>query len=537
MKILVFNGSPKGERSNTLQLTKAFCEGIAQRVEVQTEIVPVYGKNIQDCRGCFRCWSATPGTCCIADDMAELIGKILEADLVLWSFPLYYFSLPSRLKALMDRLLPMNLPFMAKGAPGGGHPSRYDLSGKRYAVISTCGFYTPQGNYNAVDAQMERLYGPSGYTSLYCGEGELFRVPALKKRTQEYLDVVRRAGREYAAGAITPQTRAQLAQPLYPREAFEQMADADWGVPQAAPDSGSAPEDEALRFTRQMAALYNKAAWGGKDRVVEFHYTDTGGTYQILLQQEGHRVLTENFLPATTSIETPLSLWRRIAAEEINGRQALMEHQYTVQGDFGLMLHWDEVFGVGGAAAAPSAPAQKTNMSLMLAPWILLWVLLPLNTFWGGIAGILAAAALPLGLARWKATVFEGVTSVAVAAISLLALLGYPPMLLLPLSYLLFGLMWLGTAFCKRPLSAYYSINSYRGEQEWENPLFVRTNRILTACWGALYLGTAVWTYFLLLTPFAPWTGLVNSLFPALLGAFTVWFQRWYPAHYAAQGG
>ena len=96
--------------------------------------------------------------------------------------------------------------------------------------------------------------------------------------------------------------------------------------------------------------------------------------------------------------------------------------------------------------------------------------------------------------------------------------------------------MWLGTVFCRLPLSAYYSINSYRGEQEWENPLFVHTNRILTACWGALYLGTAVWTYFLLLTPFAPWTGALNSLFPALLGAFTVWFQKWYPAHYAARG-
>ncbi len=535
MKILVFNGSPKGARSNTLQLTKAFCEGIAQRVETQTEIVPVYEKDLRDCRGCFGCWSATPGACCIADDMADIIGKILAADLVIWSFPLYYFSLPSRLKALMDRLLPMNLPFMTRESPGGGHPSRYDLSGKRYAVISTCGFYQPQGNYDAVNAQFDRLYGPGGYTALYCGEGELFRVPELKNRTQEYLDAVRRAGREYAAGAITLQTREALSQLLMPREVFEELADADWGIQAAQGGANDTPPDVSLNFTRQMAALYNKAAWGGKDRVVEFHYTDTGSTYQILLQKEGHRVLTENFLPYTTRIETPLALWRKIAAEEVNGRQAMMKHQYTVQGDFELMLHWDEVFGVGGAVAAPSAPVKRTNMSLMLAPWIVLWVLLPLNTLWGGIAGILAEAALPLALVKWKATPFEGLTSVSVAAISLLALLGAAPMLVLPLSYLLFGLMWLGTVFCRLPLSAYYSINSYRGEQEWENPLFMHTNRILTACWGALYLGAAVWTYFLLLTPFAPWTGLVNSLFPALLGAFTVWFQKWYPAHYAAQ--
>ena len=34
---------------------------------------------------------------------------------------------------------------MAQGAQGGGHPSRYDMEGKRYVLISTCGFYTAQG--------------------------------------------------------------------------------------------------------------------------------------------------------------------------------------------------------------------------------------------------------------------------------------------------------------------------------------------------------------------------------------------------------
>ena len=538
MKVLVLNGSPKGKRSNTLWLTKAFCEGIAQAAQTQVEIVPVYQREIQDCRGCFRCWSATPGVCCLQDDMAQLIGKILEADLIIWSFPLYYFSLPSRCKALMDRLLPMSLPFMSQGAEAGGHPSRYDLSEKRYAVISTCGFYTPQGNYDAVTALFDRLYGKDGYTALYCGEGELFRVPELRKRTREYLDIVRRAGREFAAGAITPQTRERLSQLLMPREMFEKMADADWGVQavQSGGETDAAPPEVSLKFTRQMAALYNKAAWGGKDRVVEFHYTDVGKTYQILLQKEGHRVLNVDFLPYTTRIETPLSLWRRIAMEEVNGRKAMMEHQYTVQGDFELMLHWDEIFGAVGAAERPATPVKKTNMSLMLAPWITIWVLLAIHPVWGGVAGILAAAALPLAFVKWKSTVFEGITAVTVAGISLLALFGCSVTWLLPVSYLLFGLMWLGTVFCKLPLSAHYSLNSYRGELEWENPLFVHTNRILTACWGAMYLGTAVWTYFLLLTPYAPWTGAVNSLFPALWGAFTVWFSKWYPAHYAAQG-
>lgn len=540
MKILVLNGSPKGEGSNTLQLTKAFCEGIGQVMEAQTEIVPVYQKKIGDCKGCFSCWSITPGICCLQDDMAEMIGKILAADLVIWSFPLYYFGLPSRLKALMDRTLPIFLPFMSGGNESGGHPSRYDLSGKRFAVISTCGFYTPKGNYDAVKAQFDRLYGKDGYTALCCGEGELFGIPALRDRTGEYLKLVEQAGREYAAGDVKPATWEALSQLLIPREAFEEMADAEWGI-RALRGSGSADTDAAdssLNFTRQMAALYNKAAWGGRDRVVEFCYTDVNKTYQILLEKEGHRVLTgpEDFLPYTTYIETPLTVWQEIADGKLDGRQAMMEHKYCVQGDFDLMLHWDEVFGTGIPAAENAAPVKKTNMSLMLMPWITIWVLLAINLTLGGVAGILAAAVLPLAFLKWKPTVFEGITAVTVTGICLLALAGCQAMPLLLSSYALFGLLWMGTVFCPLPLSAYYSINSYSGEKEWENPLFVRTNRILTACWGALYLVTPVWTYFLMLTSFGALSGAVNSIFPILMGIFTAWFQKWYPARYAARG-
>ena len=61
----------------------------------------------------------------------------------------------------------------------------------------------------------------------------------------------------------------------------------------------------------------------------------------------------------------------------------------------------------------------------------------------------------------------------------------------------------------------------------------------MTACWGVLYLVTPLWSACLLSSPLANLTGAVNSLCPALMGAFTAWFQRWYPARYArraAQG-
>ena len=261
MNILAINGSPKGERSNTWRLTSAFLRGITAREESacgQTpavETLHVAKLNIEPCLGCFSCWSKTPGTCCLHDDMQAIIEKILWADVIIWSFPLYYFGLPGPLKNLIDRQLPMSLPFMSVEAQSGGHPSRYDMSGKRTVVISTCGFYTAKGNYSGVTDLFDRLCGKGGYTALFCGQGELFRVKELAERTDEYLSQVEKAGEEFAGGGITGETRAKLDQDLFPRDVFEAMADASWGV-----DESGEKEDPSLVFTRQMAALYRREA-------------------------------------------------------------------------------------------------------------------------------------------------------------------------------------------------------------------------------------------------------------------------------------
>ena len=55
------------------------------------------------------------------------------------------------------------------------------------------------------------------------------------------------------------------------------MADASWGISRTTGEK----EADDLVFTRQMAALYNKDAYDGKERVLEICYTDLKHTYQI----------------------------------------------------------------------------------------------------------------------------------------------------------------------------------------------------------------------------------------------------------------
>lgn len=541
MKVLVINGSPKGEKSNTLRLTRAFLDGTgAQEQEIET--LHIHALKIEPCRGCFACWNKTPGKCVIQDDMAMVLERILQADVIVWSFPLYYFSVPGSLKTLMDRQLPLALPFMEENKDGtgsGSHPARYDMSGKRYVVISTCGFYSAEKNYDAVLKMFDHMCGKDNYTAIFCGQGELFRVPQLRTRTDAYLETVKQSGAEFMGGAVTQPTKEKLKELLYPKDVFERMADASWGIQRNQGSAGTVATDETLTFTQQMAALYQKESYDGKDRILEMHYTDRDKTYQIAMEKDGYQVITneKDFRPSTTRIETPFTVWLDISEGKITGEAALMEGKYRVQGDFSLMIHWDNYFGYAAPAQPKAVPSgtkvKKTNMLLLLLPWTITWSLLSVDAKWGSVAGIAVCALIPLLWQKFKNTVYESLTILCVTGVSLGVLLGAPVTLMLPLSYLLFGLMWFVSVFVKIPLTANYSMNDYNGERALQNPLFIRTNRILTACWGVLYLITPIWTYFLLGTQAASLIGAINSVLPLLLGIFTAWFQKWYPAKVA----
>lgn len=528
MNVLVINGSPKMEKSNTYRLTTAFLDGMIAGESQNVQTLHTKQLQIKPCLGCFACWSKTPGRCCLQDDMTDVIEKILWADVIVWSFPLYYFGVPGPLKNLMDRQLPMTLPFMRADAESGGHPSRYDMSGKRHVVISTCGFYTAKGNYDGVNAMFDHLCGKGNYTSIYCGQGELFRVPELRERTDAYLDAVRRAGMEFCEGGITAGTKNDLEQLLFPREVFEAMADASWGV-----EKDGQKTDETLTFTRQMAALYNKSSFDGRERILEMVYTDCDRRYQIVLGKERSNVLTENFRTATTVIETPYSVWKAIASGEISGQDALMQQKYRVKGDFDLMIFWDKYFGADAPEQTSVKPQKPTNMTLLLAPWIIFWAAASsMDYMTAAVLSIILPAMAPLILHKNRMLIYDHISAAAVSALSVLLVIGLPLKLILPLSYLGFGLLWTINGLRKIPLTAHYSLNDYGGENMLTNSLFLKTNRILTLCWGVLYLAMTVWS-FVLMSVGVEWVATVNSILPAVLGVFTVWFQKWYPAKVA----
>lgn len=540
-KVLVINGSPRAGRSNTVLLTNSFLEGFTDvNMQAEVETIVLKDQDIQPCRGCFGCWKDPEGTCVLKDDMLALLEKYKAADLVIWSFPLYHFGMPSIVKAFHERTLPLLLPFIEINPDGTcRHPARFeDLPDKKHFVISTCGFCSARNNYEALTKHLDLLHRDC-YDNIFCVEGEILQVPQLTQIARPYLEMVKRAGNEYATtGRINKDTRAALEAPMLEPEAFLEMANANWGIEDkrsANPHTGL----KAYNFMRQMRASFSPEVSRGVNSVLQINYTDLNEAYQFVIKDQSCELITEAAHVPTTTIDTDYETWKKISEGSLDGAQAMMHKKYRISGDFNLMMVMSELFGGRRSQSQEekSQPAQankKSKMLLFLLPWIVLWIILPFNSHHAPLAALAVAALIvAAGHAQWELTVYELVNPLILTGI--LSLVMFTPadlQIIMAASYFIFALLWLASFFAKIPLTAWYSRYSV-GANTMANKLFIKTNYILTILWGLLFVATSIWTYYLWYTPLFKYSGILNQIAPALMGLFTSWFARNYPARVA----
>jgi len=69
------------------------------------EFISLKGKDIKFCLGCLACQKTFK--CVQKDDMAELIGKVQNADVLIFATPIYYYEMSGQLKTFLDRCNPL----------------------------------------------------------------------------------------------------------------------------------------------------------------------------------------------------------------------------------------------------------------------------------------------------------------------------------------------------------------------------------------------------------------------------------------------
>lgn len=127
MKVLGIVGSPRKD-GNCDVLVKKFLD----TVECDTEYIFLNEKELHGCNACMGC---VEGDCVIDDDGNSIIKSLLDADVLVFSSPIYYGQITAQAKAFIDRFYQISR-----------NPEK-SLEGKKVVTIFT-------------QAQPENVFGP-----------------------------------------------------------------------------------------------------------------------------------------------------------------------------------------------------------------------------------------------------------------------------------------------------------------------------------------------------------------------------------------
>lgn len=122
MKILALHGSPR-KSGNSELLLDAFIQGAKETLS-ELEKISLYDLSFSPCIACGECEHL--GECILRDHMTDLYPKILKADLIVLSTPIFFYSHPSYVQAFFERFqalwackYKLNLPHPFQKNPKG----------------------------------------------------------------------------------------------------------------------------------------------------------------------------------------------------------------------------------------------------------------------------------------------------------------------------------------------------------------------------------------------------------------------------------
>ncbi len=121
-KVVVITGSPR-KNGNSFAMTESFIKAAQEEGHSVTRFDAAM-MQIGGCHACETCFS-TGKACTFDDDFNKIAPAILEADALVFTMPVYWYSIPAQIKGVIDRIYSLVV---------GGK----DISGKECALIACC---------------------------------------------------------------------------------------------------------------------------------------------------------------------------------------------------------------------------------------------------------------------------------------------------------------------------------------------------------------------------------------------------------------
>lgn len=98
--VVVVSSSPR-KAGNSEQLCDQFVLGAKEKGH-RVEKIALRDKIIHYCTGCGSCMG-NPKGCFQKDDMADLLDKLIAADVIVMATPVYFYTMAAQMKTLIDR--------------------------------------------------------------------------------------------------------------------------------------------------------------------------------------------------------------------------------------------------------------------------------------------------------------------------------------------------------------------------------------------------------------------------------------------------
>lgn len=92
----------------------------------EVNIINTRTLDVKYCKGCFECWTKTPGLCVQIDDMPKILKTIMNSDLTICISDIKVGFISSELKKILDKILPLIHPYYDILHGEVHHMARYD---------------------------------------------------------------------------------------------------------------------------------------------------------------------------------------------------------------------------------------------------------------------------------------------------------------------------------------------------------------------------------------------------------------------------
>ncbi len=102
MNVVMVNGSPRAKGNSDLLCDK-FARGAVEAGHI-VEKISLREHTVNPCKACYACFKT--GDCIQKDDMALILEKVKQAQVLVLASPTYFLTMSGQMKIFIDRLLP-----------------------------------------------------------------------------------------------------------------------------------------------------------------------------------------------------------------------------------------------------------------------------------------------------------------------------------------------------------------------------------------------------------------------------------------------